>query len=583
MMTGKYLLAISFLALLSITDYFLIEARRAANEAAVSVMLDVGREITLVGRIAGLAQFLVQADESSRPEIHEKLVAAISEAETLRRRLGELSQIDGRGTLATFFDLGVRMPPVDISYIENYLTAARELEATPMVELKPGNSSLGAIRNAILSAGLTDTLDRFAFNYQTARTLEVARLQSLLRWTLLTTLGVLIGTSLFVFRPMTRRIQREVAELESSEGYLRAIVEGAHDGIIATDSEGRIELINPSAEHIFGFAGGSALGRLASELLPWPSGDPPRPQTTNSDLLGQRSDGTTFPIERTLAEAQIGGRTLSIAIMRDISERQRLEEEKLQADRLATIGAMSAALVHEIRNPLSSIKLNVKLLSEEIEEWRNGSVTAGEDVQQLLRPISAELERIRRVTDNYLLFARLPHVQRDELSLNEVLLQGLRFMEPVFEQEKVQLSVALDSAAPTVRGDAEQLWQVFLNLIRNAIEAMPDGGDLAISAAHTHDKVEVTVTDSGPGMNDEQRARLFKPFFTTKRTGTGLGLALAQQIVREHGGLISCRSTIGQGTSFTIALPQSVSTRPHEICGESAAPGSPKSSGEFAI
>jgi PAS domain S-box-containing protein len=555
MMTAKYLLALAFIALLSITDYFLIETRRAANETGVSIMLAVGREITLVGRIAGLSQFLVLADEESRPEIRERLVAAIAEGEKVRQRLEELSQTDGRGAIAKFFELGVRMPPFNELQVENFLKSARELAVAPDPELTPENDALSAIRHAVLGERLTDTLDRFERNYRSARMRDVGRLQSLLRWTLLTMIGVLVGTSLFVFRPMSHRIQQEVAELEASEAYSRAIVESAKDGIIATDSTGRIDLINPSAAQIFGLKTETALGQDATELLPWPTRELPAQAAAESGAQGRRSDGSTFPLDLTISEAEVGGRTLSIGIVRDITERRRLEEEKLRAERLATVGAMSAVLAHEIRNPLGSIKLNLQLLAELIAEWRNGSTTSGEEVQQLFRPISSELERIRRVTDNYLLFARLPHAQHKEVSLNEILDRGLRLMKPTFEQGKVQVSLALDSACPKVFGDVEQLWQAFLNLIRNALEAMPGGGNLTIRTTHSPDEVEVAITDSGIGVNEHQRTRLFEPFFTTKSTGTGLGLALVQQIVREHGGCISCRSALGQGTSFEISLP----------------------------
>ena len=557
-MTARYILALSFIALLSIADYLLIETRRAANEAGVPVMLAIGRETTLLERIAGLTQSLVLADDISRPEIRERMSAAIAEAETVRANLVTLSRTDDRGKVAKVFGLGVRIPPVDDIRIKEYLKATREFTTLPRSQTAFESNITAAFRNAAVCERLTNKLDRVASDYRTARTRDVTQLQLLLGWALVTMIAVLIGTSLLVFRPMTRRIQQEVAALEASEAYSRAIIETAKDGIIATDTDGHIDLINPSAARMFGLTIERALGQAANEMLPWPSLAVPCEDAAGAGAQGRRTDGSTFPLDLTRAQARVAGKLLYIGIVRDITERRRLEEEKLRAERLATVGAMSAALVHEIRNPLGSIKLNLQLLSEEVEECRTGSTPPGEALEQLLRPISSELDRIRAVTDNYLQFARLPHAQCDEVSLNDILLKGLAFMKPLLEQLKVRLTLSLDAALPKVFGDVEQLWQVFLNLIRNAVDAMPGGGDLSIGTSHTRNEVEVSVTDSGTGISDEKQALLFKPFFTTKNSGTGLGLALVRQIVQEHAGRISCRSTLGRGTSFFIALPQAV-------------------------
>ena len=152
-------------------------------------------------------------------------------------------------------------------------------------------------------------------------------------------------------------------------------------------------------------------------------------------------------------------------------------------------------------------------------------------------------------------FARLPKPQLREIKLNELLGQKLDFMHGEFEKARVKPLTHFDPAAGVVRADAEQLWQATLNLIRNSLEAMADGGELTIGTWREGGWVRLRVTDTGKGMSEEHQKKVFAPFFTTKLTGTGLGLALVQQIATEHGGRVECDSSPGKGTTFTIFLP----------------------------
>lgn len=242
------------------------------------------------------------------------------------------------------------------------------------------------------------------------------------------------------------------------------------------------------------------------------------------------------------------------ALQAEITERKRLEKAKLQAERLATVGTMAAQVTHEVRNPLGSITLNLDLLQKEIDKiGGNGAAQSGE-VLVLLTDIREEIQRIKRVIEDYLKFARLPKPQILPVDLNELLQNKLAFLAMEFEKAKVKLCTAFDPELRKLNIDGEQLWQAALNLIRNGLEAMPTGGEMTIGTWQLNGQAQLRVSDNGQGMNEEQLRHVFTPFFTTKPSGTGLGLTLVQQIAIEHGGYVECESQIGKGTTFTIYL-----------------------------
>jgi signal transduction histidine kinase len=243
------------------------------------------------------------------------------------------------------------------------------------------------------------------------------------------------------------------------------------------------------------------------------------------------------------------------ALQAEIKERKRLETAKIQAERLAAMGTMAAQVAHEVRNPLGSITLNLDLIFKEIDMLAGGNGHLPDEGRTLVKDMRAEVHRIQCVIEDYLQFARLPKVQRQPVDLNGFLDQKLAFLCSGLERANVKLRTHFDPALTRINADAEQLWQTVLNLVRNSCEAMPDGGELTVSTSREGKKALLRVSDSGQGMTEEQVKRVFEPFFTTKKEGTGLGLALVQQIATEHGGHIECESISGKGSTFTIFLP----------------------------
>lgn len=349
---------------------------------------------------------------------------------------------------------------------------------------------------------------------------------------------------------------------------LEAIVAEYPDAIISLDLEGRIELWNRGAEVTFGHTAAQAIGQSIEILLP-------KKKKYANELASLRKklerhgfvraretirvdrDGREVPVlltETMLADSE--GRCVgSFVILKDISERKRLELSLLQSERLSVIGKMASHLAHEIKNPLNSILLNAELLGDEIADLANAASADSTEARSLVDVILREVRQLRKVAELYLDFARRPRNVTRKVSLNGLLRQIIRFLKNEFVAREIRCLKSLSSDVPNTSVDPIKLKQAFLNIIRNGMEAIGNGGELAITSQVHGDQIEFIVRDSGKGITAEHQEQLFTPFFTTKAVGTGLGLAYAQQVVLEHGGEIRCESAPGEGTTFTITLP----------------------------
>src|SRR5438105_657962 len=230
-------------------------------------------------------------------------------------------------------------------------------------------------------------------------------------------------------------------------------------------------------------------------------------------------------------------------------------EALVRSERLAAIGRIAAQITHEIRNPLSSISLN----AEELGERLRGSQEPG--AAALCDAIVREVDRLAVVTEEYLRYARLPKPQLVRAELNEAVRDLLDFVRPELTSAGISLEQRLAGHLPEVLADVGQVRQLLLNLIRNSREAMPGGGAVFVGTRFADGDVFVELRDTGPGIPPERLGRIFDPFFTTKERGTGLGLALAQEIAQEHSGQLTASSIAGQGTTFTLRLPRAPESR----------------------
>jgi signal transduction histidine kinase len=240
------------------------------------------------------------------------------------------------------------------------------------------------------------------------------------------------------------------------------------------------------------------------------------------------------------------------------------EQRLIRSERMAAAGQIASHITHEIRNPLSSISLNTELLEEELEGGAPAARLA--EARNLCRAMRREVDRLTEITEEYLRFARLPRPRLEREEVNEILQGLLAFMANELRDKRVTVVSDLAPDLPAIEADENQLRQAFLNLVRNAGEAMAGhGGSLTVATRVAGGAVEVRIADTGQGIEQRDLPKVFEPFFSTKQAGTGLGLPLTQQIIQEHGGSISVESEPERGTVFTVRLP----------AGRGAAPAAP--------
>jgi two-component system, LuxR family, sensor kinase FixL len=352
------------------------------------------------------------------------------------------------------------------------------------------------------------------------------------------------------------------------EVLLRAVVEGAVDGVVTIDERGSIQWCNPATEELFGYQTDELIGRNVSLLMPAPtrqehdrylanylSGGPPKIIGVGREVEGRRRDGSTFPIDLAVTETIFHGRRVFTGIMRDLTEKKEAEQRAFQNERLAAIGQMMTGLIHESRNALQRILACVEMLELEVADQ-----PAALDWVRRIAQAQSDLQRLFAEVRN---FAKPRRLETASISLADTWREA---WELVVQQRAGRETRLIERLPPECsshvrlecEGDPFQLNQVFRNLMENSLAACGDPVEVEIECrlGRRGEKTfwEVHFRDNGPGLNEEQRARIFEPFYTTKAKGTGLGMAIAQRIVEAHGGTL----TVGpqhSGAEFILTLP----------------------------
>lgn len=356
---------------------------------------------------------------------------------------------------------------------------------------------------------------------------------------------------------------REAAELQRRlQRMQEQIVAGLRAAVVVVDGDGVVRTVNPAARRLLGLDTDAVGARLDDTSLPSRLsglGSAIDAVSTGRDRavlaaapLAHASGGAKRAVDVLVtpfgADRGDGGPRSVLVVAEDVTEELQTKARLIQTERLAAIGRMAAHVTHEVRNPLSSIGLNVEMLEEELDGTEP-------EARALLRAIQKEIDRLTGITEEYLRLARLPQPRLEPEDVGEIARSVAALVQKEMESTGTKLVVRIDGDLPLVAVDEAQVRQALLNLLRNAREAMPGGGAVHLDVERADGGLRIAVRDEGTGIAPEQREHIFDLFYTTKERGTGLGLPLTQQIVVAHGGRIRCDDADGGGTTFELWFP----------------------------
>jgi len=337
--------------------------------------------------------------------------------------------------------------------------------------------------------------------------------------------------------------------------YTGNILNNMSEGVIAADSAGKIHLMNPSAERILGFNPGEAIGKYCGEII------------KNSDCLIDIAIKKNGPVDYTEILIQtmdgkkliIGGSAdivrnednsinTVVTVIKDVTAMKSAEEAAKRNEKLMAMGELAAGVAHEIKNPLNSIGIMAQRFQKEFLPENDSA-----EFLQMTRTIKGEVERVGKIINQFLAFAKPQKINLKETDCDEM----LKSVYNSFTSQAVKENIAFSflPGGGIINADYELLKQAVINLVKNAFEAAGQGGRVNIEAARNYDEVCITISDNGPGINDEEKQKIFNLYYTTKPSGSGLGLSIVNRIISEHNGGVLVESAEGEGTKFIIKLP----------------------------
>lgn len=360
-----------------------------------------------------------------------------------------------------------------------------------------------------------------------------------------------------ILHDLSARVELE-ERLRSSEARWRSIVESAVDGIVVIDAQGRIEAFNPAAERLFGYREADVMGQNVNILMPQPYRDEhdaymARYLTTGKrkiigigrDVTGQRQDGSTFPLHLSVGEITVGGEKKFTGILHDLSERVAMEARLREQATLARLGEMAAVIAHEVKNPLAGIRGAIQVIGARMAvEPRDAA---------MLKEIVARIDALNDLMKDLLLFARPPNPRPAPVDLVPLVstTAALLTKDPALRD----LRITVEGSAPPVSVDAEMLRIVLQNLLVNSAHAMKGQGTIHVGVTVVDSTCQIAVADAGPGIAADIREKIFNAFFTTKASGSGLGLPTAKRLIEAHHGRIQVDCPPSGGTVVTIEFP----------------------------
>ncbi len=359
-------------------------------------------------------------------------------------------------------------------------------------------------------------------------------------------------------------VQNYFLRLAQEKGLIETVFNSIQEGIIVTDIGGRITYVNDAACELFGFNGENSIGKRLDERvrgLDWESlAHSTAAITRDMEIFYPANKFINFYIvplllaskaedEQEDASAAPAGYAM---ILRDITETRRSTEKTIESERFKALTLLAAGVAHEIGNPLNSLHIHLRLMERKVHKL-SGRVK--EELQEAIEISQAEITRLDSIVTQFLQAIRPSKPQLHPENVNAMVAEAVRFFAPEIDDRDIVVEQELRSDLPPLELDRDQMKQVFYNVIKNSFEAMKRRGILRIRTDMDATHVKVSFTDTGGGMSAESLGRVFEPYFTTKSSGSGLGLLIVRRIVREHGGELAIESTEGQGLTLTIRLP----------------------------
>ena len=377
---------------------------------------------------------------------------------------------------------------------------------------------------------------------------------------------IIFGVVGFLCGRLVKVLKQKGEELSKLKSLHDLILLNMNSGLITTDTNNRIIYTNRATQEMLGFGEDEIKGKKLSDLF-WDTynGDevPFDPKdidvkathTEKSELLGGTKNGRKIPIGYNLSiiRNEAGESVGKIVVFTDLTEVKELEEKLRQADKLKAIGELAAGIAHEIRNPLASISGSIEMLADSVE--------LSEENLKLLRIILKESDRLNQIIEEFLTYAKEGTLDIQKKNILNIVREVVDLLKDDYTFSK---NVRIELANCTkdnleVLGDELQLKQVLINLLRNSSEAMPEGGTIKIVVESSNGDgkdILIKIIDTGIGIPPEEQKRIFEPFYTTKKKGLGIGLSIAEKIIRTHRGEISIESREGKGTTITVLLPK---------------------------
>ncbi len=355
------------------------------------------------------------------------------------------------------------------------------------------------------------------------------------------------------------QIRTLIHDLASEHEQMQIVLDSMNDAVVVSDNEHNLVMVNKAAERLLPLMPGDLAEHKMWEII--------RDEEIAAFVEhALEAEDSVWDVEFTLDHSG-GERTLLLSLfplvrsghvtgnilrVEDVTERKSREARLRRAESLASLTTLAAGVAHEIKNPLGSIGIHIQLMQKELAALADDEK---ERIQGYIDVVNEEVNRLNKIVVDFLFAVRPMNVELEDEDMNTVLGDLLEFVRYELEENDIELEADLQQDLPKVQLDDKYFKQALMNIVKNALAAMPNGGTLRVKTRCRGDNVELIVEDTGEGMSEDVREKIFEPYFTTRDFGSGIGLTLVYKVVKEHMGEISVRSEEGEGTRFILTFP----------------------------